>query len=143
MQRKHLEIAMMGIIANRLNKVRHMLEDFPVEPEFQDARVSDVVAAMLRHGLGRDLGNLAESFALGDDNRIGVRATVAGFSVPTDRDRPIVIKLEADNNALTGVQLAMLGDTAVDLTGCQGELFAASDLGIHLPPQMEMFEGAA
>lgn len=143
MQRKHLEIAMMSLIVDRLNDVRQMFADFPVEPEFQAVKISDIVEAMFRRGLGRNLGNLAESFALGDDNRIGVRAMVAGFSVPTDRDKPIVIKLEADNNALTGVQLAMLGDTAVDLTGCQGELFAASDLGIHLPPQMEMFEGAA
>lgn len=142
MQRKHLEIAMLGIIRDQLMGAGSMLE-MPCAPDQFDIYVYDIMTELQRRGLGKKLGNVAESFVLGEENRIGVRAIVAAYQVPSDEDKPIVIKIEADNNNLTGVQLAMLKGQAVDLTGCQGELFAASDLGIHLAPQYDLFEGAA
>lgn len=142
MQRKHLEIAMLGIIRDHLVEARNLLQS-PCDPDHIESHIGDIVIELQRRGLAKSLGNLAESFVLGDENRIGIRAIVAAYQVPSDEDKPIVIKLEADNNNLTGVQMAMLKGQAVDLTGCQGELFTAHDLGIHMAPQYELFEGAA
>lgn len=139
MERKHLEIAMLGIVRQQLIESKTLMES---QYEHFEIHIDDLIAKMRSAGLGKTLGNLAESFALGTENQIGIRATIAGYQVPADDEKPIVIKLEADNNTLTGVQLAMLRGQAVDLTGCQGELFAASDLGIHVAPQYDMFEEA-
>jgi len=139
MERRHLEIAMLGIIRQQLIDARQILE---AQYEHFDIYIDDLVTAMQRAGLGKALGNMAESFAIGTENQIGIRAVIAGYTVPADEDKPIAIKLEADNNTLTGVQLAMLRGQTVDLTGCQGELFAACDLGIHVAPQYDMFEEA-
>jgi len=140
MQRKHLEIAMLGIIRDQLLAERKLMQSEYVDFEIH---IDDLMTKMQRQGLGKLLGNLAESFVLGDENQIGVRCIVVGYQATSDEDKPIAIKLEADNNRLTGVQLAMLKGQAVDLTGCQGELFAASDMGIHMAPQYDLFEGAA
>lgn len=135
MQRHYLEMALMASVREHLSTAMGLTGP--------GADVAALIVGLRESGLEKALGNLAESFALGQENQIGVRALIAAYQVPADKEKPIVIKLEADNNSLTGVQLAMLKGEAVDLTGCQGELFAAKDLGIHLSPVYDLFEGAA
>lgn len=141
MQRTYLEMSMIATIREHLVKVK---EHFPDSghPDGEDLLIADIINQMRVNGLDTALGNLAESFVLGEENRIGVRAVVAAYQVPADTDKPIVIKLEADNNRLTSVQMAMLKGEACDLSGVQGELFAASDLGIHMAPTMDLLDEA-
>lgn len=141
MDRKYLEAAITGTIREHLSRLEGLLMR-ESDPDDVSLYITDIVDALRSGGLDKALGNLAESFTLGEENRIGVRAVIAAHQIPADPDKPIVIKLEAANNNLTGVQLAMLRGEAVDLTGCQGELFAASDLGIHLAPEMDLFQDA-
>lgn len=143
MTRTELEMILHGVVKRHIEVVvtdlKNLTDDekhLAVLDSFQTTLLRELWTNHLRD----DLANIAEAYAIGQDNQIAVRATVAGYAVPADSDKPIVVKVEAPNTTQARVQLAMLRGASVDLTGCQGELYTAGDLGITLADDQAEFD---
>lgn len=143
MIRRELEMILHGVVKRHIEVIVTDIKNQTDDEKHLavlDSMQTTILARLWDHHMRDDLANIAESYAIGTDNQISVRATVAGYAVPADDDKPIVVKVEAPNNPQARVQLAMLRGASVDLTGCQAELFTAGDLGITLLDDQAEFD---
>ncbi len=143
MNRRELEMILHGIVKRHVEVIVTDLKNRTDDEKHLavlESMQSTILGGLWDLHMRDDLANIAEAYAIGQDNQIAVRATVAGYAVPADSDKPIVVKVEVGNTAQARVQLAMLRGASVDLTGCQGELYTAGDLGITLADDQAEFD---